>query len=133
MNHTLNASLITAHLNNSHAVAFYNLRFSSKAIQNSVNKNIPSFEEHLEWYKKQDMQKMFLFDDNDFVGYIRISPTNYISIAVKEDKCNKGYGTFGLKSVTKTFKHLKANINKDNKESIKLFLKFPCIEVLYES
>ncbi len=133
MNPKCSASLITARLNNLHAEAFYNVRFLSKSIQNRLNKNIPSFEEHLEWYKKQDMQKMFLIYDNAFVGYVRISPANYISIAVKEDKCNKGYGTFGLKSVTQTFKHLKANINNDNEESIKLFLKFPCIEVLYES
>ena len=122
--------LINSEKTHEHAKVFYDARYTKEGIMNSIDKNIPSFEEHLNWYSKQNLKNMYLIcNGKKYVGYIRISDKNYISISLYKNECNKGYGTFALTEIVSKYKNLKAIVKKDNISSLKLFSKFPTIKV----
>lgn len=122
-------SIRNARLNDS--ILFYLVRYSEDAIKWSKIKNIPSFSEHDDWFKNQDLNNFYVIQENDAgVGYVRIN-NNEVSIAILPMYKNSGYASFGLSEIIKLYPNLKAEIYKDNIASIRLFNKFPEIKVVH--
>ena len=121
--------LINAKTDGLHARVFYDARYTEQGMKHSKTKTIPTYQEHIEWYLKQNFDNMFLIWHEKCVGYIRISDDGHISIALLEGECKKGYATFAVGKITNIYSHLKAVIKKNNFASIKLFRKFPHIIV----
>jgi len=118
--------LINAELTNAHAEQFYNLRYFPD-IHNNHTKH-PTLSNHMEWFKKQDMKKMFLLCDNWFAGYIRIDADGYISLSVYEKNRRRGCATFMVREIIAMFDGLNALIKRDNVASIALFSRFPEVD-----
>ena len=114
-----------------HPQIFYNARYSENGVNNSAGDDIPTYKEHLDWYLKQNFNNMYLIYHKKYIGYIRIGNDNEISIALCQGEYNKGYGTFALTKIVHKYTNLKAVIKKDNISSIKLFKKFPEIELKF--
>ena len=115
--------------NDLHSRVFYNARYSEKGIENSDGDDVPTYDEHLKWYRKQNLDDMYLIYHKKYVGYVRIDMEGVISIAVCAGEYNKGYGTFALGEIVQKHSNLKAIVKRDNVNSIKLFKKFPEIEL----
>ncbi len=109
---------------------FYDARFSEIANTYSRIKTIPTYENHLGWYRANYLNNFFTIVSNgEKVGYVRIDDWNEISIAILPTHQHKRYATKALQIFTGQFKNLNATVYKSNKASQKLFFKFPAILV----
>lgn len=77
---------------------------------------------HKKWFIKHYKHGFYVITvGNERIGYIRITPINTISIAVKKEFRNKGYAKKAINRLKE--KNLYAFILKNNKASLNLFKK----------
>ena len=94
------------------------------------NPDAPQYVDHCKWYEQNYKKDFFVVCRKDAgIGYIRLDKDKYISIAFYPWERNKGNGKVALCFLTENYCNLKAKIHEHNIPSIKLFEKFPQIEV----
>lgn len=104
---------------------------------NISHKKFPSYKEHVKFVKSKPYSKWYvIYSDKKKAGSIYLSKQNEIGIFLDKKFFNKGVGTEALKLLIK--KHPRerfiANINPNNKKSIKFFKKhgFKLIQYSFE-
>jgi spore coat polysaccharide biosynthesis protein SpsF len=113
---------------------FFNLRNEKIVRNNSFNKKIINYQNHLDWYKKKLKNKNSFFliafiKKSKNIGAIRYEKDKEIfkvSITIKKNFRKKGYGSLILKKSENFLKKgsvIIAKIKKNNNISLKLFKK----------
>lgn len=123
-----NINVIPARL--SDGAMFYEARFSKEAIAASINKEKPTYLEHINWYGDNYKRGFFtIIYKQKPIGYIRIDKENKISISIISKCTRHGIGTIALHQIVSKFNNLTAEVFKNNTASIKMFQKFPEIKL----
>ena len=104
---------------------------------NISHKKMPTWEEHIKFIKSKPYSKWYIiYSANERIGTILLTLENEVGIFLKKNIQHKGVGSFALKLLIKENPHLRylANINPNNKKSIKFFKKnnFKLIQYTYE-
>jgi L-amino acid N-acyltransferase YncA len=104
---------------------------------NISHKKMPTWEEHIKFIKSKPYSKWYIiYSANERIGTILLTLENEVGIFLKKNTQHKGAGSSALKLLIKENPHLRylANINPNNKKSIKFFKKnnFKLIQYTYE-
>lgn len=116
----------------------YNLLNERDATVNISHKHMPSWEDHCQFVDSRPYSEWMLIisDDDLAVGAVYLSRFNEIGVQVFKNAQRRGYARFAVNSmiIRHPDKRLLANINPDNKPSIKLFSSFgfKFIQVTFE-
>ena len=107
------------------------------SIVNISHKRMPTWEEHVKFIKSKPYSKWYIvYSGDERIGTILLTLENEVGIFLKKNIQHKGVGSFALKLLIKENPHLRylANINPNNKKSIKFFKKndFKLIQYTYE-
>lgn len=109
----------------------FNLSNDKNVRRNSIHNETIIWEDHIKWFNEKISSYKDLFYifeiDNEFLGYCRLDKKDeewVISIAIKEDFRNKGYGKQIIKKVCKlnNEKDITAYVKKSNQSSLQMFL-----------
>ena len=115
----------------------YNLLEERKPISYISHKKMPTYEEHVNFVKSSPYSKWYIIEvDGKRAGTIYLTKQNEIGIFLNEGLQEKGIGSNALNVLIGKNPDLRylANINPENKKSIKFFKKlgFTLIQYTYE-
>ena len=115
----------------------YNLLEERKPITYISHKKMPTYEEHVNFVKSSPYSKWYIIEvDGERAGSIYLTKQNEIGIFLNEGLQEKGIGSNALNVLIGKNPDLRylANINPENKKSIKFFKKlgFTLIQYTYE-
>ena len=115
----------------------YNLLEERKPISYISHKKMPTYEEHVNFVKSSPYSKWYIIEvDGERTGSIYLTKQNEIGIFLNEGLQEKGIGSNALNVLIGKNPDLRylANINPENKKSIKFFKKlgFTLIQYTYE-
>ena len=115
----------------------YNLLEERKPISYISHKKMPTYEEHVNFVKSSPYSKWYIIEvDGKRAGTIYLTKQNEIGIFLNEGLQEKGIGSNALNVLIGKNPGLRylANINPENKKSIKFFKKlgFTLIQYTYE-
>ena len=115
----------------------YNLLEERKPISYISHKKMPTYEEHVNFVKSSPYSKWYIIEvDGERAGSIYLTKQNEIGIFLNEGLQEKGIGSNALNVLIGKNPDLRylANINPENKKSIKFFKKlgFTLIQYTYE-
>jgi len=104
---------------------------------NISHKKMPSFKEHIKFVKSKPYSMWYIImQNNEKVGSIYLSKQNEIGLFMKNNVQGQNIGTKALKLLImkNPKKRILANINPENKKSIKFFEKngFKLIQYTFE-
>jgi RimJ/RimL family protein N-acetyltransferase len=98
---------------------------------NISHKTLPKWEDHVMFVNEESPYDChwvicYAHDPNALIGTVYITDRNEIGIQIARTHQGKGYGTRAIKQLLEQFPDVKflANINPNNKNSIKFFEKF---------
>lgn len=115
----------------------YNLLEERKPVTYISHKKMPTYEEHVNFVKSSPYSKWYIIEvDGERAGSIYLTKQNEIGIFLNEGLQEKGIGSNALNVLIGKNPDLRylANINPENKKSIKFFKKlgFTLIQYTYE-
>ena len=115
----------------------YNLLDERKPVTYISHKKMPTYEEHVNFVKSSPYSKWYIIEvDGERAGSIYLTKRNEIGIFLNEGLQEKGIGSNALNVLIGKNPDLRylANINPENKKSIKFFKKlgFTLIQYTYE-
>jgi RimJ/RimL family protein N-acetyltransferase len=115
----------------------YNLLEERKPVTYISHKKMPTYEEHVNFVKSSPYSKWYIIEiDEERAGSIYLTKQNEIGIFLNEGLQEKGIGSNALNVLIGKNPDLRylANINPENKKSIKFFKKlgFTLIQYTYE-
>jgi len=115
----------------------YNLLEERKPVTYISHKKMPTYEEHVNFVKSSPYSKWYIIEvDGERSGSIYLTKQNEIGIFLNEGLQEKGIGSNALNVLIGKNPDLRylANINPENKKSIKFFKKlgFTLIQYTYE-
>ena len=115
----------------------YNLLEERKPVTYISHKKMPTYEEHVNFVKSSPYSKWYIIEvDEERAGSIYLTKQNEIGIFLNEGLQEKGIGSNALNLLIGKNPDLRylANINPENKKSIKFFKKlgFTLIQYTYE-
>jgi RimJ/RimL family protein N-acetyltransferase len=115
----------------------YNLLDERKPVTYISHKKMPTYEEHVNFVKSSPYSKWYIIEvDGERAGSIYLTKQNEIGIFLNEGLQEKGIGSNALNVLIGKNPDLRylANINPENKKSIKFFKKlgFTLIQYTYE-
>ena len=115
----------------------YNLLDERKPVTYISHKKMPTYEEHVNFVKSSPYSKWYIIEvDGERAGSIYLTKQNEIGIFLNENLQEKGIGSNALNVLIGKNPDLRylANINPENKKSIKFFKKlgFTLIQYTYE-
>ena len=115
----------------------YNLLEERKPVTYISHKKMPTYEEHVNFVKSSPYSKWYIIEiDEERAGSIYLTKQNEIGIFLNEGLQEKGIGSNALNVLIGKNPDLRylANINPENKKSIKFFKKlgFRLIQYTYE-
>ena len=115
----------------------YNLLEERKPVTYISHKKMPTYEEHVNFVKSSPYSKWYIIEVNgERAGSIYLTKQNEIGIFLNEGLQEKGIGSNALNVLIGKNPDLRylANINPENKKSIKFFKKlgFTLIQYTYE-
>ena len=115
----------------------YNLLDERKPVTYISHKKMPTYEEHVNFVKSSPYSKWYVIEvDGERAGSIYLTKQNEIGIFLNEGLQEKGIGSNALNVLIGKNPDLRylANINPENKKSIKFFKKsgFTLIQYTYE-
>ena len=115
----------------------YNLLDERKPVTYISHKKMPTYEEHVNFVKSSPYSKWYIIEvDEERAGSIYLTKQNEIGIFLNEGLQEKGIGSNALNVLIGKNPDLRylANINPENKKSIKFFKKlgFTLIQYTYE-
>ena len=115
----------------------YNLLEERKPVTYISHKKMPTYEEHVNFVKSSPYSKWYIIEvDGERAGSIYLTKQNEIGIFLNEGLQEKGIGSNALNVLICKNPDLRylANINPENKKSIKFFKKlgFTLIQYTYE-
>ena len=115
----------------------YNLLDERKPVTYISHKKMPTYEEHVNFVKSSPYSKWYIIEvDGKRAGTIYLTKQNEIGIFLNEGLQEKGIGSNALNVLIGKNPDLRylANINPENKKSIKFFKKlgFTLIQYTYE-
>ena len=115
----------------------YNLLEERKPVTYITHKKMPTYEEHVNFVKSSPYSKWYIIEvDGERAGSIYLTKQNEIGIFLNEGLQEKGIGSNALNVLISKNPDLRylANINPENKKSIKFFKKlgFTLIQYTYE-
>ena len=115
----------------------YNLLDERKPVTYISHKKMPTYEEHVNFVKSSPYSKWYIIVvDGERAGSIYLTKQNEIGIFLNEGLQEKGIGSNALNVLIGKNPDLRylANINPENKKSIKFFKKlgFTLIQYTYE-
>jgi RimJ/RimL family protein N-acetyltransferase len=115
----------------------YNLLDERKPVTYISHKKMPTYEEHVNFVKSSPYSKWYIIEvDGERSGSIYLTKQNEIGIFLNEGLQEKGIGSNALNVLIGKNPDLRylANINPENKKSIKFFKKlgFTLIQYTYE-
>ena len=115
----------------------YNLLDERKPVTYISHKKMPTYEEHVNFVKSSPYSKWYIIEvDGKRSGSIYLTKQNEIGIFLNEGLQEKGIGSNALNVLIGKNPDLRylANINPENKKSIKFFKKlgFTLIQYTYE-
>ena len=115
----------------------YNLLEERKPVTYISHKKMPTYEEHVNFVKSSPYSKWYIIEvDGERSGSIYLTKQNEIGIFLNEGLQEKGIGSNALNVLIGKNPGLRylANINPENKKSIKFFKKlgFTLIQYTYE-
>ena len=115
----------------------YNLLDERKPVTYISHKKMPTYEEHVNFVKSSPYSKWYIIEvDGERAGSIYLTKQNEIGIFHNEGLQEKGIGSNALNVLIGKNPDLRylANINPENKKSIKFFKKlgFTLIQYTYE-
>ena len=115
----------------------YNLLDERKPVTYISHKKMPTYEEHVNFVKSGPYSKWYIIEvDEERAGSIYLTKQNEIGIFLNEGLQEKGIGSNALNVLIGKNPDLRylANINPENKKSIKFFKKlgFTLIQYTYE-
>lgn len=124
--------LIQANQTEKHMKLFYDIRYSKDINNVCKDKIIPDYDNHILWYRKQNLNNMYLiYYKTDCIGYVRIDNNNYLSITIIKKMQNKGIGTYIISRILQRYYNINVEIKQDNIKSKTLFNKFNEINITY--
>ena len=114
----------------------YNLLEERKPVTYISHKKMPTYEEHVNFVKSSPYSKWYIIEvDGERAGSIYLTKQNEIGIFLNEGLQEKGIGSNALNVLIGKNPDLRylANINPENKKSIKFFKKlgFTLIQYTY--
>ena len=114
----------------------YNLLDERKPVTYISHKKMPTYEEHVNFVKSSPYSKWYIIEvDGERAGSIYLTKQNEIGIFLNEGLQEKGIGSNALNVLIGKNPDLRylANINPENKKSIKFFKKlgFTLIQYTY--
>ena len=115
----------------------YDLLEDRNSQVNILHKTMPTYDEHVKFIKSKPYSKWYIvYSGDERIGTILLTLENEVGIFLKKNIQHKGVGSFALKLLIIENPHLSylANINPNNKKSIKFFKKnnFKLIQYTYE-
>ena len=115
----------------------YNLLEERKPVTYISHKKMPTYEEHVNFVKSSPYSKWYIIEvDEERAGSIYLTKQNEIGIFLNDGLQEKGIGSNALNVLIGKNPDLRylANINPENKKSIKFFKKlgFTLIQYTYE-
>ena len=115
----------------------YNFLEERKPVTYISHKKMPTYEEHVNFVKSSPYSKWYIIEiDGERAGSIYLTKQNEIGIFLNEGLQEKGIGSNALNVLIGKNPDLRylANINPENKKSIKFFKKlgFTLIQYTYE-
>jgi|TARA_B110000438_G_scaffold171111_1_gene163469 RimJ/RimL family protein N-acetyltransferase len=115
----------------------YDLLEERNSQVNISHKTMPTYDEHLKFIKSKPYSKWYIiYFKNIKIGTISLTFENEVGIFITKNIQHEGAGSFALQLLIKKNPHLRylANINPNNKKSIKFFKKnnFKLIQYTYE-
>ena len=124
-------------VNKTDHVFLYDLLKDRDPKVNISHKKMPSFKEHIKFVKSKPYSKWYIIkQNNEKVGSIYLSKQNEIGLFMKNNVQGQNIGTKALKLLImkNPKKRILANINPENKKSIKFFEKngFKLIQYTFE-